>query len=126
MTAIDVDREWKLLIGGEWVEAAGGSYEIVDPNTTSVVGHAPEATVDQANEAAAAARDALPAWKAASRTERAEHLSRLADAIDETAATWIDVVQAETGSTINIAEQLQVGAPFIDRFPLLRQSHRSR
>ena len=56
--AIDVDEDYKLLIGGEWV-ATADHYDIVDPNTTEVVGRAPEANVRQADDAAAAAKEAL-------------------------------------------------------------------
>jgi acyl-CoA reductase-like NAD-dependent aldehyde dehydrogenase len=116
MTAIDVDRSWRLLIDGEWVEPAGGRYEIIDPNTTTTVGYAPEATSDQADDAAGAARAALPGWRALSRAERGAHLAALADLLSERSSEWVATVQAETGATINIAETLQVGGPFVDRF----------
>ena len=48
MSAIDVDKNWQLLINGEWVDPAAGTYDIIDPATTEVVGHAPEASVQQA------------------------------------------------------------------------------
>ena len=115
-TGIDPDRDWKLFIGGEWVEPAGGSYEIVDPNTMDVVGRAPEATASQAAEAAAAARAALSGWRSLSPARRGACLSRLADRLESRAPGWVELVRAETGSTINIAEQMQVGAALIDRF----------
>ena len=116
MSGIDVDRAWRLLIGGEWVEPAGGTYEIIDPSSTDVVGHAPEASRAQGEDAAAAARAALPAWRALSPQERGGHLARLADLLAEKSAGWVDTVQAETGATIRIAETMQVGGPFVDRF----------
>ena len=73
---IDVDRDWQLLIDGDWVDPAGGTYDIVDPSTTSVVGRAPEATRQQADDAAAAAKAALVGWKALSRDQRCEHIGR--------------------------------------------------
>ena len=45
---IDPQEQWRLLIGGEWTSTAS-TYEIVDPNTTAVVGHAPDATVADAD-----------------------------------------------------------------------------
>ncbi len=64
MTATPVARdEYRLLVDGEWVPGAG-SYEVVNPATGAVVGHAPDATVDQARDAAAAARAAQPGWAA--------------------------------------------------------------
>ncbi|RMH70333.1 MAG: aldehyde dehydrogenase family protein [Actinomyces sp.] len=111
-----VDREWRLLIGGEWVAPAGGTYEVIDPNTTELVGRAPEASVEQARAAAAAARDALVGWRRLSREQRCAHLGRLADVLAERSPDWVDLVQAETGATINVAETLQVGGPFVERF----------
>jgi acyl-CoA reductase-like NAD-dependent aldehyde dehydrogenase len=112
---IDVDEDWKLLIGGEWV-ATSGHYPIVDPNTTRVVGHAPEATVAQANDAAAAAREALGSWKARSMGERCRLIGDAARALTEVSSSWAELVQAETGATINVAETMQVAGAFIDRF----------
>ena len=40
-------KTWRLLIGGEWVDGAGGTYEVINPATEGVVGRAPEASVDQ-------------------------------------------------------------------------------
>ena len=115
-SAIDADRAWKLLIGGEWVEPAAGTYPIADPNDGTVVGHAPEATAAQAADAARAARDALPAWRDAGPEERCRRLARLAEAIERMAPSWLPLVQAETGSVTSIAKGLQVGGPMIDRF----------
>jgi len=59
MNQIDVEHDWKLLIGGEYVSTST-HYDIIDPNTTGLVGKAPEASVEQALQAAAAAKAALP------------------------------------------------------------------
>ncbi len=115
MSTIDVDHEWTLRIGGEAVRA-DETYEIVDPNTTQVIGKAPEATVEQARQAAAAAKAALPAWKALSMAERCEYLAKAADALAAVSGDWVDLVQAETGATIKVARTMQVAGAFIDRF----------
>ncbi|MGI9604467.1 MAG: aldehyde dehydrogenase family protein [Acidimicrobiales bacterium] len=115
MSGIDVDREWKLYINGEWV-AATSTYDIIDPNTTKVVGHAPEATAAQARDAAAAAKAALPAWRALPQRERAAYLARLADVLAERTPGWVDIVQAETGATLKIARTMQVSGATVDRF----------
>ncbi len=116
MASIDKDREWRLLIAGEWVEPDAGTYEIIDPHTTQVMGHAPEASVAQAEAAASAARQASTAWKGLSRGERCAHLARLADVLETESPAWVSLVRAETGATAKIAATLQVGGPFIDRF----------
>lgn len=114
--AIDVDKKWQLLINGEWVDPAAGTYDIIDPATTKVVGHAPEASVEQADATAAAAKDALAGWKRLSREERCAHIGRLGEEIAKRSADWVDTVQAETGATIGTTENLQVGGPAVDRF----------
>lgn len=40
------DKTYKMLIGGEWVDGANGSYPIINPATETVVGHAPECSVE--------------------------------------------------------------------------------
>jgi len=54
---IDPQEEWKLLVGGEWTSTAA-TYEVVDPNTTGVVGHAPDGSVADAEATIAAAKAA--------------------------------------------------------------------
>ena len=61
MADIDQDYEWKLIVGGEEISTSA-HYDIIDPNTTGIVGKAPEATVQQTLQAAAAAKEALPQW----------------------------------------------------------------
>lgn len=116
MGDIDVEREWRLLIDGDWVSPASGSYEVIDPASTEVVGHAPEASQAQALDAAAAARAAAPGWKSTPPSERCAAMARLADEVQARSAGWVRTVQAETGALQRIAETLQVGGPAVDRF----------
>jgi phenylacetaldehyde dehydrogenase len=104
-----------MLIDGSWVTTSS-TYAIIDPNTTQVVGHAPEATVADAEAAADAARRALPGWRDTSVGDRCAMLAKLADLLEGSVGDWVDVVQAETGATINVTETLQVGGPTVDRF----------
>jgi acyl-CoA reductase-like NAD-dependent aldehyde dehydrogenase len=106
--SFDVDAEYRLLIGGEWV-ATADHYDIIDPNTTEVVGRAPEATVQQANDAAAAAKDALAGWKRTPMAERCALIAKAADLLAQRVGALVPLVQAETGATINVAETMQVG-----------------
>ena len=41
-------NEHQLLIGGKWVDASEGTYEIVNPATEEIVGLAPNASADDA------------------------------------------------------------------------------
>ena len=115
MMNIDPDEQWKLLIGGEWVETSE-KYPIVDPYTTEIIGYAPEASLLNASDAMSSASDALDGWRNTPMEQRCRLLGNLADILDHKTPEWVDLVQSETGSTINITETLQVAGGFIDRF----------
>jgi acyl-CoA reductase-like NAD-dependent aldehyde dehydrogenase len=100
--------EPKLLIGGEWVEGASGGYEVVNPATEDVVGVAPEASEQQALDAARAAQEAFPAWSQTSPDVRADLLQKVADAMRDQFDDLLPLVVAETGCTATVGKQMQV------------------
>jgi acyl-CoA reductase-like NAD-dependent aldehyde dehydrogenase len=104
----DPDATYRLLIGGDWVDGANGTYPIVNPATEQVVGHAPNAGARDAEAAAAAAADAFPAWSRTPPDERAAILARAADILDRRFAELVPLVQAETGATLRVTKQMQV------------------
>ncbi len=101
------DSTYRLTIGGESVEGAAGTYDIINPATEEVAGRAPEATVEQANAAVDAAADAFESWSRTSPQERAALLNRAADLIEEHRKEIIPVLQAETGATANTVKSMQ-------------------
>jgi acyl-CoA reductase-like NAD-dependent aldehyde dehydrogenase len=108
-------RDYRLYIGGEWVEPAAGHYDVINPANEQVVGQAPEASKQQVYDAAAAARAALPAWSASKPEERAELLHRVADVITKHADEYAEIAQAETGATSATVKALQVNVA-VQRF----------
>src|SRR6476659_9370612 len=66
--------DFQLLIGGAWVDAGDGGYDIVNPATEEVVGEAPNASVADAEAACAAAAEAFPAWSQTSPEHRCEQV----------------------------------------------------
>ena len=104
---IAVDHDYRLLIGGEWVPAAGG-YEVTNPATEELVGTAPNASPDQAADACAAARAAQKAWAATPMAERCALLGKVADIIEGRLDDLVPLTQAETGATLRVAKTLQV------------------
>jgi len=98
----------RCLIGGEWVEGALGSYEIINPATEAVVGRAPDASVDQSLAATEAAAGAFESWSRTSPQERAELLDRAADLIERHYDELVPLCQAETGATMRVAKTIQV------------------
>lgn len=101
-------RKGRILIGGEWLAGANGEYAIVNPADESIVGHAAEASVEQARSAAAAARAALPAWSRTLREERIALLERATRAIRRHADALFPLVVAETGCTAAVGRQMQI------------------
>lgn len=101
------DTDYQLLIGGEQVDAAGG-YDIINPATEQRVGIAPDASVEQAQAACAAAREAFDGWARTSMEDRCALLAKVADVIDAHIDELTPIVQAETGATKRVAKPLQV------------------
>src|ERR1041385_2595023 len=88
----------KLLIGKEWVGGSRGTYAVVNPATEDVVGAAPEASADDAQAAAAAARDAFESWARTAPEERAALLQATADRVRARSAELLPLIIAETGA----------------------------
>jgi len=102
----------QVLIGGEWVRAAGGTYPVIDPATEEPAGRAPECSAEQVRGAAGAARDAFERgpWRAMSGAERAACLADAAERFRREASGLVDLTIAETGAVRAVAETQQVGA----------------
>ncbi|HVU73705.1 MAG TPA: aldehyde dehydrogenase family protein [Mycobacteriales bacterium] len=103
------DGDYRLYIGGEWVEPANGRYEVINPATEEVVGLAPEASVAQVGEAAAAAKEAFATWSRTTPEKRAEILGRTAEILVKHRDEYAVLAQQETGATPGTASALQLG-----------------
>src|SRR5687768_191561 len=76
----------KMLIGGEWVEAASGkTFAAYNPATGEVLGYAPQGEAEDIDRAVRAARKAFEsgAWPQTTPAERERLLNKLADLIEE-------------------------------------------
>lgn len=71
----------KLFIGGVWVEATGGTLEVVNPTTETVLHLAPAASEADIDTAVNAARVAFKTWKRSTGTERAVYLRAIAEGV---------------------------------------------
>jgi len=108
-------HESELLIGGKWVPASDGTYDIINPATEEVVGQAPNASAADALAAAAAAKEAQPAWAAWSVEERSALMYEAARAIRAKSDELLPLVIAETGATTTVGSRMQVPVA-ADRF----------
>jgi acyl-CoA reductase-like NAD-dependent aldehyde dehydrogenase len=100
----------KLFIDGSWVAARGGTYAIDNPATEEIVGQAPNASADDATDAAAAAAAAFKTWSRTTPEARATLLDRAADIFEKRADEFVPLVQAETGATMRVTKSMQVPA----------------
>ena len=102
----------KVLIGGIWEPAAGGTYQIVNPATEELAGLAPQCSIEQVQRAARAARAAFARgpWPRMSGAERGAALSKAAELFEREKASLVDLTMAETGALRLVAETQQIGA----------------
>ena len=99
----DEVREYKMLIGGEWVDARSGkTFESVNPYTGRVWATAPEADEEDVDAAVRAAREAFDQgpWGKMTGTERARLMRNLADLIAENADDIAVVESTDNGKLI--------------------------
>ena len=110
-----MSKHYRMLIGGHWVDGMEGTTSIMNPASEEIVGHAPQASVSQAEAAAQAARDALPRWSATPPAERARLLQAVADRLRERQADLVPLIISETGATAQVGSRMQVPVA-IERF----------
>ena len=104
-------REHKLLIGGEWVEAADGTtFETVDPATGEVLARVPAGGAADVDRAVRAARRAFrdDAWKRIGPSERGRLVWRLADLIEQNAEEFAVLDSLDNGKPVGAARAADV------------------
>jgi acyl-CoA reductase-like NAD-dependent aldehyde dehydrogenase len=98
-------KEYKMYIGGEWVDAASGqTVTTLNPSTEEPVGRAPSAGPEDVDRAVRAARAAFPVWSDLPQTERNKVLFRIAALIRGHA------------HEMALLEGLEHGTPYRDAF----------
>jgi aldehyde dehydrogenase (NAD+) len=100
----------QLFIDGQWVTPAGsGLIEIIDPATEEVIGHVPNGNDADVDAAVAAARRAFdPAITVA---ERKDRLHRVIEAMDKRLPEIAQLITAEMGAPVRIAQTVQTQVP---------------
>jgi aldehyde dehydrogenase (NAD+) len=92
----------RMLIDGQWVEAANGAtYAVPNPATEEPAGTAPDATVADMERAIGAARRAFDEgpWPRTTPRDRARVLERIADAMEARKEELRALLVAEAGAT---------------------------
>ena len=103
-------REHGLLIAGEEHDARSRErFDVVNPATGEVIATAPSAGAADVDDAVAAARAALPAWRALAPTRRAELLWDLGEVVDSDADEFAQLEAIDNGKPTG--EALAVDIP---------------
>ncbi|MGA2262483.1 MAG: aldehyde dehydrogenase family protein [Acidobacteriota bacterium] len=97
-------QNYKMLIGGELVDAVSGqTYDVINPATGEVIAKAPLGSQVDAERAVAAAQKAFPVWSKMRQDERSRIVSQIAAAILEHVEelAWIETL--DHGTPIDMA-----------------------
>jgi phenylacetaldehyde dehydrogenase len=106
-----VSRKHKMLINGNWVEAASGkTFATYDPATGEVLARVAEgdqADIDRAVNAARAAFDHGP-WRKFTASERGRAIWKLADLLEENLEEFAELESLDNGKPLKIARAADV------------------
>lgn len=101
----------KLLIGGKWVEAAGGeTFEALNPSDESVLARVAKGGAEDINRAVAAARKSFDSgqYRFMSPHERSKLIYRLADAIEDNLEQFAQLESLDNGKPVGVARAADV------------------
>jgi acyl-CoA reductase-like NAD-dependent aldehyde dehydrogenase len=105
--------KYKMLIGGELVEAESGkTFPVINPATGEEFDRIPLGDKKEVDKAVAAARKAFPSWSQRPVQMRAEALRKIAAAIREKAPELINLDCLNHGTPINSARFETMAASF--------------
>jgi phenylacetaldehyde dehydrogenase len=110
-TARFLDREHRLLIGGEWVNSQGGaSIEVLNPATEQQIASVSAAGPEDIDSAVDAARHAFAAgpWPAMSPSERSRLIWALAEQIEANGQILTELEILDNGMPLSVAGKFAV------------------
>jgi aldehyde dehydrogenase (NAD+) len=97
-------KNYKMYIGGKWVDAANGkTFEDMNPYTGEVYAHIPAGTREDAKRAIEAAQAAFPAWAATPPSLRRKIFLKAADIMERRQDELVKAMMEEAGGTIGIS-----------------------
>jgi aminomuconate-semialdehyde/2-hydroxymuconate-6-semialdehyde dehydrogenase len=105
MSSVRIDN----YIGGEWRAPRGGNYiDIVEPAVGAAFGQCADSDAADIDDAANAAREAFVAWSATPAADRAQHLHRIADRIEERLDEFAAAESRDSGKPVALARSLDI------------------
>ena len=106
---VDIKPSYGLFIGGEFVEATGGSFKSVNPASGEALAEIGEASAADVDRAVAAARKAYDkVWSRMPGGERAKYLFRIARIIQERARELAVLESIDNGKPIRETRDVDV------------------
>ena len=94
----------KMLIDGEWTDAAdGATWAVVNPATEQPIADVPFAGAEETTRAISAAHEALPRWQAMTAYDRCGILRDIADALRARIDELAPIMTAECGKPLGEA-----------------------
>jgi len=117
VTDFPAPKDWKMYIGGEWVDAADGARtDVITPiDRNQVVATVPDGKAEDADRAVAAARAAFPAWAGLHFKERQKLILRCADALESATEELAQLTALDTGNAIRTQARPETGV-LVDLF----------
>ncbi len=106
------------LIGGQWIGADnGGTIDVSNPATATVIGTVPNCGADETNRAIAAAAAAFKSWSTSDLSVRVRLLQQLHDALMDNQEPLAQLLTAEQGKPLFEARgEIAIGAAYIRWF----------
>lgn len=101
----------KLLIGGEWVDAADGvTFESINPATGKVIAQVAAAGADDVDRAVTAARKAFEdnTWSKMSGAERGNLLWKIADLIERYTDELAELETLDNGKPLRVSSRVDI------------------
>src|SRR5215467_5043305 len=101
VTQSNVATEFRLLVGGQWVEARATDWgEVTNPSTGEVLARVPMCKADDVERAVQAAQEAFPAWSETPVVERARVMFKFKSLLEANYEEIARTVSREHGKTL--------------------------
>jgi len=109
-------KEFNQFINGRFVKSTSTKVkEVLNPCTEEVISTIPLGSVEDANLALEAAKEAQPAWQALPAIQKAAYLHKMADAIRENSVFLAETLAKEQAKVIGLAQvEIDVTADYFD------------
>lgn len=111
-------KQFEQFINGKFVASSSNDYkEVLNPCTEEVISLIPKGTVEDANLALDAAKDAHHSWKSLAAIERANYLNKMATVIRENRVSLAETLATEQAKVIGLAQvEIDVTADYFDYY----------